>query len=213
MHYSGVVLVRHHLETLLPAVLFHEFGHFYFRGWTEKWLVEGINSFLPVAIHEQGLLDRDTASIDNVHRCWGFGWTQRAKDIPVINDFRRDYWNFYYSKTYKVQYLISRELGENRYMQFVRKVASGMSDYSYSITTTLRLLDNLKAMNWKYFLPGWLFDGPYTVFSLDHFGDTDGNGNPDVADHYTLHPEGLPLHFKQKKLFWFWIDDNSTHSL
>jgi hypothetical protein len=205
---NGVKLVRHHLSKKFPAVLFHEFGHFYYSSWTDKWLVEGINSFLPIAIAEYGLLSKNDAAYDSVMRTWGFYSTGTTNDRPVMIDFRRTVWHFYYSKTFKIQYLIYKELGKEKYRQFVQDVALQMRYFlDYSHLTTIRLLKKYKMMNWKRFLSGWVYEGDYDRFSFNDFKDNNKNGLPDIIDFYEKNPSGMPLHYGQYQTRdSFWID-------
>jgi hypothetical protein len=188
----GVKLVKHHLSRKYPSVLYHEFGHFYYRGWTENWLVEGINSFLPVAIAEYGLADKKEIVYDNVLSTWGFGNTNTKNDKPVIIDFRREVWHFFYTKTFKIQYLIYKELGKKRYRSFVQDVSIAMKDHRYTNSSTIHLLQSYKKMDWKKFLSGWVYEGDYEVFSIKDFGDADKNGIIDVVEFYQNNPSALP---------------------
>jgi hypothetical protein len=205
---DGIKLVRHHLSCKLPGVLFHEFGHFYYSSWTDKWLVEGINSFLPVAIAEYGLLGKNDVSYDSVLETWKFHSADAANDLPVCIDFRTTMWHFYYTKTFKIQYLIYKELGKEKYRRFVRDVAREMQYFlDYSSLTTIRLLKKYKMMNWKKFLSGWVYEGDYDRFSYKDFTDSNKNGLPDIADFYEENPSGMPLHYGQYQTRdSFWID-------
>ena len=45
------------------------------------------------------------------------------KDQTVLKDFRAQDWHFFYTKTYKIQYMIFREIGAENYRRFCRQMA------------------------------------------------------------------------------------------
>ncbi|HUV06872.1 MAG TPA: hypothetical protein VMX75_04020, partial [Spirochaetia bacterium] len=77
-----------------PALLFHELGHFWYAyssggdGSNEElsWLIEGIVSFLPVAMREAGFFEFSDSEYRAIQLHWAFEDHKREKDLPVAHD-------------------------------------------------------------------------------------------------------------------------------
>jgi hypothetical protein len=67
-----------------------------------------------------------------------------------------------------------------------------MNNPRYRNSTTIKLLNSYKKMDWKKFLSGWVYEGDYEVFSLKDFGDNDKNGIIDIVEFYQKNPSALP---------------------
>ena len=167
-----------------PSLLYHELGHFWFSGRVtdQAWLIEGVISFLPVAMAATG---------DEVTDSWaarphfGFRNTLVDEDLPTGSDFRERGTNsflFFYRKAFKIQYLILSELGPEGYRDFVRQIVSG--DRVTGADAVLEILASLKDIDWRELLDGWVFPGPYRRFAPDQFEDRDHDGLLDVEEHY-----------------------------
>ncbi len=169
-----------------PGLLFHELGHFWF-GFTNgywspseeiNWLVEGIVSFLPIAMADSGFLRLSESEYSEIRAHWGFVGHRAVSDRPVNQDFRYDvkaeFSGFFYIKTFKVQYLIYRELGPERYRRFLKELlAIGSSRDNEEI---IDLLSEVKPADWKGLLGGWVFAGDYRRVAYGDFNDPDCDG-------------------------------------
>jgi hypothetical protein len=169
-----------------PGLLFHELGHFWYgytNGyWTPSkelnWLIEGIVSFLPVAMADSGFLQLTESEYRAILDHWGFIGHRAEKDKPVNHDFRYDvkgeFSGFFYIKTFKVQHLIYRELGAERYRRFLKALlASGSSINNEEV---IDLLSEVKPADWKGLLAGWVFPGSYRRVAYEDFNDPDCDG-------------------------------------
>jgi hypothetical protein len=168
-----------------PSLLFHELNHFWFYYYAtskcQDWLVEGIVSFLPMAIREKGLLPDVYEYNEAIWRWWGLRWTPPAE--PKWQDrklcpFDESLRSLVYIKTFRLQYLIYHLIGKARYPKFLRRYR-GLS--SYNNTSVLKLLNSFTRKNWRQFLRGWVFAGKYrdvayTDFIIDDDADGLSNG-------------------------------------
>ena len=177
-----------------PALLFHELGHFWYAyssggdGSNEElsWLIEGIVSFLPVAMREAGFFEFSDSEYRAIQLHWAFEDHKREKDLPVAHDFRfetgGDFSGFFYIKTFKIQYLLFKELGPEGYRRSLREIPT------VSATGTnrqiLAVLNRLKPADWHSLLSGWVFPGDYRVVSYSDFRDVDCDGLLSVDEHF-----------------------------
>ncbi|MBN1410667.1 MAG: hypothetical protein JW969_07465 [Spirochaetales bacterium] len=167
-----------------PGLIFHETGHFWF-GSDLHWMDEGLVSFLPVAMMEAGFLELDEKEANEVKRHWGFWFNDNKKDKPLSKDFRgQDEGDrqLYYSKTFKLQYIIYKELGPEKYREWVS--AYYLIKKKKTDKLIIDLLNKYKKMNWKKFLSGWVFPGKYGSISMDSFTDQDTDGLLSVEEYY-----------------------------
>ena len=169
-----------------PGLLLHELGHFWF-GFTSgywspseemNWLVEGIVSFLPIAMADSGFLRLSENEYNEILTHWGFVGHKAVSDRPVNQDFRftvkGEFSGFFYIKTFKVQYLIYRELGPEGYRRFLKGLlAVGSSRDNDEIVD---LLSEVKPVDWKTLLGGWVFAGDYRKVAYGDFDDPDCDG-------------------------------------
>ncbi len=179
-----------------PGLLFHELGHFWF-GMTNgywspseetNWLVEGIVSFLPIAMADSGFLRLSEDEYREILAHWGLIGHQPEFDQPVNRDFRYstmgEFSGFFYIKTFKVQYLIYRELGAEGYRRFLRKLLSvGSSKDNGEI---IDLLFAVKPADWQELLAGWVFGGNYERVAYADFSDPDSDGLLSVDEKFLL---------------------------
>ncbi|MBN1411386.1 MAG: hypothetical protein JW969_11125 [Spirochaetales bacterium] len=201
----GVFLAKKHIKTLMPAVLYHEIGHYFFGGGGDMaWFVEGVNSFLPVAIMEAGLMPRDKGGYDNIFFVWAFSHfdPNKVKDRPLIEDSRDVAYKFFYSKSFKIHYLLYKELGSSKYREFIHRVLERNSvafgedflslDRDYTgLEDIIGILTDLKPIDWKKFLKGWIYPGEYEVHPMLQFKDGNKNKIPDIEEYYNENPHGL----------------------
>jgi hypothetical protein len=137
---------------------------------------EGLASFLPVAMVEQGFLSLKPFELEEVKRHWGYRYNTYKRDIILENDFRgKDEQDrqLYYSKTFKLQYLLYKELGPENYRKLVieyLKVGNNITNKNI-----IKILNKYKKINWKKFLSGWVFAGSYGEVGLSDFTDQDGD--------------------------------------
>ncbi|MEE8435402.1 MAG: hypothetical protein V3S64_11495 [bacterium] len=171
-----------------PALLYHELGHFWFglRGREElPWMVEGVVSYLPLAMAEAGNFHLDPGQLGVLRGHWGFRGGFFKPDAPMLKDFRPkggEWFQAWYRKTFKLQYLLHRELGAKNYRRLLQTFYA-----EFPINETprvLSMLGGLRAGDWRRFLSGWVFPGAYARFSPRHFLDRDGDGLLDVEEHF-----------------------------
>jgi hypothetical protein len=157
-----------------PALLFHELGHFWFPDGEQKWLLEGIVSYLPLAMADAGTLALENKEYTEIQTHWGLRYTSYGKDFPLEKDFRgkdNDNRSFFYMKTFKLQYLLDREMKRDTYREFLPLYQGIMKDCSTK--DLLGLLQRHKKRDWKSFLSGWVFPGPYQHYAYTDFSDPD----------------------------------------
>ena len=159
-----------------PALVLHELGHFWF--YSIPWLSEGIVSFLPLVLNAEGLLSLSPAELKSIWVSWGFRQVPAGGDQPTEVDFRAsggDSFLLWYNKTFKVQYIICRELGMQKYMDFLRLVAE-RGPRLESSADVLDILQSLRSADWRRLLSGWVFDGPYRDYPWEFFRDESLSG-------------------------------------
>lgn len=168
-----------------PALLYHELGHFWYGyapGHTKReWLIEGIVSFLPMAMHETGFITMNLDERDDLIEGWMFNTVVPKNDDKAMASWHGDYFHRY-AKSYKIQYLISRELGKEKYRSFLNSVIIEKPQNDAAI---LMLLKKHKPMDWHAFLSGWVFPGEYKNIKMDDFGDQDLDGLLNIEERYT----------------------------
>ena len=196
-----------------PGLLFHELGHFWY-GFTSgywspseemNWLVEGIVSFLPIAMADAGFLRLSEGEYSEILAHWGFVGHRAVSDRPVNQDFRYDvkgeFSGFFYIKTFKVQYLIYRELGPEGYRRFLKELlAIGSSRDNSEI---IDLLSEVKPGDWKGLLSGWVLAGDYRRVAYGDFNDPDCDGLLSVDEIFlSTDPQNVsPQKIKESAIF------------
>ena len=174
-----------------PALLFHELAHFWY-GYSpgdvqERWLVEGINSFLPIAMHRAGVLKLSMDEYLGIWDAWLFHRvTDHQNDLYLSHEraFSKDEVERYddrYFKSFKVQYLLYMELGAAGYQRFLRSL---LAEKPQSNDDILNLLYSIRRKDWQAFLAGWVFEGNYSRVELDSFGDSDADRLLDIEEEY-----------------------------
>ncbi len=168
-----------------PALLFHELGHLWFglAGGSVEWFDQGVVSYLAIALHEHGLLRLSPQELRNVRSAWSWAQTDWADDF-ALREFApgRKSSRVLYDKSFKVQYLLHRELGRAGYARLLRDILQAKRRLSE--TELFTFLDRGKARDWKQFLSGWVLTGPYHTFSPTSFADRDEDRLIDVEEHY-----------------------------
>lgn len=161
-----------------PGLVFHEVGHYFF--FRIPWLNEGIVSFAPLAMAHDGFLTLSKPENDSIWNHWGFRRQDFKEDPPVVQDFRDtrpDLFLFWYTKNLRIQFLIHKELGFERYRTFLQRIVRTAGDLKTN-EQVLDLLGTLKAANWKELLTGWVFPGPYSRYTPQTFTTMDPAKNP-----------------------------------
>jgi len=168
-----------------PALVFHELGHFWFPDGELKWMLEGVVSYLPLAMADEGMLELDKSEYAKIRNHWGLEYTQYETDLPLLYDFRGKNENtrsFFYMKTFKLQYLLHRELGKDGYSKLLSKYSSIIKNCSSD--DLLLLLNTYKKSAWKDFLTGWVFPGKYGDVRYDDFSDPDCDNLLSIDEYY-----------------------------
>jgi hypothetical protein len=156
-----------------PGLLYHELNHAWFLSWGQmeiEWFIEGICSFLPVAIRDSGLLSDEYVSRENIFANWNLkSDVSSIEDEPLSMDFRyeKDKFGFFYTKSFRVQYIIYKELGTEKYHDFV--VDTYNTSYLKDVNTIIDILSKYKDTDWNSILSGWVIPGKYTKYKLDKF--------------------------------------------
>jgi len=176
-----------------PSLLIHEINHFLFpipQG--DEWCMEGLGSFLPVAMLQSGFLDPKKYSEKTFNLHWGLYLTlaENQKDLPVYPDFRvftikeiDPNFGLFYTKTYKIQYLLFKVLGQEKYRDFL----CWLNQRKYSLENIEAIpekLKELKDIDWKHLLSGWVYKGEYHDVNINNFGDFDHDGLIDIDEIY-----------------------------
>lgn len=147
-------------------------------------MVEGMVSYLPLAMAEAGKFNMVPGQLGGLRRHWGFREVFQP-DAPMDKDFRpkgTPWLLSWYRKTFKLQYLLHRSLGAQNYRRLVQSFYA-----SYPVndsTTVVSMLNAFQPGDWRGFLSGWVFPGAYARFSPSHFLDRDGDGLLDVEEHF-----------------------------
>lgn len=152
---------------LNPSVVFHELGHFWF--YHLPWLCEGIVSYLPIVLHRTGYLKLTKPEIANINNHWGFNHIFKEGDKPVINDFRKDAQSvrLWYCKTFKIQYIINKQLGDKLYLVFLKDILNISREASTE--SIIKILNKLKYDNWENIFSGWVLPGAYSLYQWNDF--------------------------------------------
>lgn len=174
-----------------PAVLFHELDHFWFYYYTSnsssEWVIEGVSSFLPVAMRHQGLLPESPYYREAIDRSWGLNAPlsyYSSEDVP-LSPFNESKRNILYTKSYRLQYLFNCIMGDKRYHKFLVRLAATKKQ---GLASILRLLKQMKGRNWRQDIRGWVLGTDYRRVSLSDFwtdADSDGLANAHEFCHRT----------------------------
>ncbi|OHD59412.1 MAG: hypothetical protein A2014_12800 [Spirochaetes bacterium GWF1_49_6] len=175
-----------------PALLFHELNHYWFGYYgtdsDSRWLIEGLMSFIPMAMYENGYLDLTEKERKKINSAWGFNyWGSVAKDntISLIDKNGKDSkpgWVLFYPNSYKVQYIIFKELGKGAYHSLLLKLYENWP--MKNISHFLSILNSLKNRDWNSLLAGWLFPGNFKKISPELFLDSDIDELADIEEIY-----------------------------
>lgn len=154
-----------------PAVLFHEINHYWFYYYNPRqlneWFIEGVASFLPVAMGRAGYLPNSAKYTQLIDFWWGMdtAMPDNFKDLP-LHHFKSSNRSVLYNKSYRLQYLIHCLLGPGKYRRFLQTIAKKKrSDLAFVIKT----LNRLKRHNWKRFFKGWVLGSTYKEIPLKRF--------------------------------------------
>jgi hypothetical protein len=155
-----------------PSLIFHEVGHyFYFGSAPNAWLDEGIVSFLPLVLYKKNILKLSRKEAETILRHWGFDNIKSKGDLPVVNDFRKkkpELFRFWYKKTFKIQFILIKELGAKNYQKFLTEIIKNRVKYK-TYNTVVGLLKKLKNKNWNKLLSGWVTGGKYFKYKWLYF--------------------------------------------
>ncbi|NMC62208.1 MAG: hypothetical protein GYA55_03485 [SAR324 cluster bacterium] len=165
-----------------PGLLIHELNHFWFRYDTapkcQNWLIEGIVSYLPIAMREKGTLPDTTEYRDIINRYWGFNWVPTEdRKITALCPFDESKRSGVYLMSYRLQFLIHKILGPTKYQRFLRNYHR---THPHDNKAVIKLLRRFEKRNWRLFLRGWVFKGSYKYISFSDFtsdDDKDGLSN------------------------------------
>jgi hypothetical protein len=107
-------------------LLFHEIGHWWF-GQNPRFIAEGVSSFLPIAIMNEGLINFDKKEINDIYSWWGFYNPKIVDDVPLgDNEYKEKTgypgFSLNYEKSFKIQYIIYNELGKDKYKIFLKSL-------------------------------------------------------------------------------------------
>jgi len=174
-NFAGYIGIEYDLSKMYnPALLFHELGHYWFGqiylyGEEETTcLIEGVVSFLPVAMANLNFLTLDEKEYYSLFQHWGISWVEHADDPALQTDFRwqnnEERRSVYYLKTFKLQYYIYKELGKEKYKEFLIETLA-TSESEDNIDEIIIRLNKLKKTKWRKLLSGWLFPGKYKEVS------------------------------------------------
>jgi hypothetical protein len=148
-------------------------------------MVEGVVSYLPLAMAEAGKLNLDSGQLGVLRGHWGFRQGFFQPDAPMLTDFRPkggEWFLTWYRKTFKLQYLLHRRLGAEKYRRLLQTF---YADFPVNDSTAvLSMLNGLQPGDWPGFLSGWVFPGAYARFSPSAFLDRDGDGLLDVEEYF-----------------------------
>ncbi len=181
-----------------PWVVFHGLGHLWFgyQGYLSDkdevaWFIEGAVSYLAIAMNdipagEPGALFLEDQERGSILEGTLAGFRSPAADLPMHTDFRnqggRQLSLFWYNKSFKLQYLLYRELGAKNYRKLLRTFYK--KSRPPQAPPLLELMHQVKPIDWKAFLNGWVFPGAYGPVAYRDFQDTDGDGLIGVEEYY-----------------------------
>lgn len=189
-------------ELPIPApLLYHEIGHWWF-GQEPRWISEGVSSFLPIAMYEAGFYRINNLEVEKIHSWWGLRNAMPKNDYPLGDkpaptEANASDFPLYYEKSYKLQYVILRELGAELYQKFLMTLMNPANkqwnDYFIAPSPellerktegALELLKRQKPIDWDKKLSGWLGRRIYSAAPATLFKDTDGDGLLDIDEAY-----------------------------
>lgn len=181
-----------------PWMVFHGLGHLWFdyQGYPGNkdevaWFIEGVVSYLAIAMNdipagEPGALMLEDQERGSILEGTLAGFLSPVADPPMHTDFRsdggRELFLFWANKTFKLQYVLYRELGAKKYRKLLRAFYKKSRDSQGP--PLLELMHRIKPINWKTFLNGWVFPGAYGPLAYRDFLDADGDGLIGVEEHY-----------------------------
>jgi hypothetical protein len=161
-----------------PALVLHELTHFFFLGGppalepgakpdenASSWFIEGICSMTPLAVADAGLMTLPKGEDHAIREHWGqWGVAAAGRDVPIQHDTRRDGdVPLFYGKSYRVELILQRELGEAGYRALLQRAASQRTATSDEV---LSLLAAQKPdVDWRALLGGWVFPGKYGKYT------------------------------------------------
>ena len=180
-----------------PWKLFHGLGHLWFAyqghmGNKDQvaWFIEGAVSYLAIAMNDipagqPGALMLEDRERGSILAGTLAGFRAPQADLPMHIDFRNqggELSRFWYNKTFKLQYLLYRELGAKNYRKLLR--AFHKKPRFGQAQPLLEMMYRVKPMDWKAFLGGWVFPGAYGALAYRDFQDADGDGLIGVDEYY-----------------------------
>jgi len=182
----------------LPVpLLFHEIDHWWF-GHNPRFISEGVSSFLPMALAQSGHLTLTEDEMIQIQNWWGFFTPTILKDRPLGDDDVKNLngdesFSLFYQKSYKIQYILYKELGAEGYLSFLKSLKDFDSSEEHFVQTVelghqtegiLTLLNEVKAANWKQILSGWILSKNYSGISINDWLDTDNDGLLNIEEKY-----------------------------
>ncbi|HMY67326.1 MAG TPA: hypothetical protein PK453_16710 [Leptospiraceae bacterium] len=178
-------------------LLFHEIGHWWF-GQNPRFMAEGVSSYLPVVLNESGLLQLSEKEMNDIKNWWGFYKQTVIGDVPLGDDEKKELsgepgFSLNYEKSYKIQYILHKELGAKKYKDFLLSLLDTQASdrnwvlktqYHHDTESIFNALQNQKKMDWKSLLSGWAGNAGYKKISLKDWQDSDMDGLLDIEERY-----------------------------
>ncbi|HNH10428.1 MAG TPA: hypothetical protein PK683_18145, partial [Leptospiraceae bacterium] len=170
-------------------LLFHEIGHWWF-GQNPRFMAEGVSSYLPVVLNESGLLQLSEKEMNDIKNWWGFYKQTVIGDVPLGDDEKKELsgepgFSLNYEKSYKIQYILHKELGAKKYKDFLLSLLDTQASdrnwvlktqYHHDTESIFNALQNQKKTDWKSLLSGWIGNAGYKKISLKDWQDSDMDG-------------------------------------
>lgn len=175
-----------------PALLLHEIAHYYFgypldlSDFEVSWLIEGLVSYLPIAMVDSGILKLGSDEYNSIFSHWGFYNSDIDKGRPLIVDFRwesSDLFSRFYMKSFKIVHILYKELGTSSFRSFVVDLYHQKAKVE-KMDELVELLSKYKRTDWNGILSGWVFEGNFARKELTGFVDSDSDTLLDIDEYY-----------------------------
>lgn len=184
---------------ILAPLLYHEIGHWWF-GQDPRWLSEGVSSFLPFVMEKNGYHSIGILEINKILCWWGFRQPLSKLDVPLGNiphlkEIPTNDFPIYYEKSFKIQYLIYLELGDEKYRNFLMSlmnpkhetwhdyfIAPSKTIYDEKTKGVISLLRMQKETDWDQLLSGWVQRRGYLSRTKSLLQDSDGDSIVDYEE-------------------------------
>jgi hypothetical protein len=179
---------------LATPLLYHEIGHWWF-GQDPRWISEGVSSFIPIAMAESGFLQLSHDDRMLIFSWWGLRNELHIHDFPLgdngnINIPKDSVFPNWYEKSFRIQYVLLRELGSKSYREYLKSMFNYDPIYPsdpYFINKSeeylqgkskgiINLLNKQKRRPWNIYLSGWLLSPRYLGLKPSELLDDDHDG-------------------------------------